>query len=136
MRIQIRSLGVPTNFNFLTKDLSSTGAFVICDNFKAYPFIPNSTILDCVVDLGTEGTREISKLTFLGRIMRVVDQGDTHGFGVKMIQISHEEKQVLDAFVQRHGSPDLSIHESHEEHVTQNNLAGEPFPEEEIKSAS
>ena len=113
LRITLRSLGSPNEYVFLTKDLSATGAFVLCSNFKRYPFHLTSTLLDCMVELKVPETEDIYRLSFLAKIARIVEaqgQGATaiSGFGVRIVQISMEQRTFLESFIQRHGAPDVN----------------------------
>jgi hypothetical protein len=113
LRISLRSLGSPNEFVFLTKDLSATGAFVLCPNIKRYPFQQQSTLLDCAVDLKEPKSDEIHRLQFLAKIARVVEaQGEgasaISGFGIRIVQISNELRSLLESFIQRHGAPDIN----------------------------
>jgi hypothetical protein len=113
LRVTLRSLGSPNEFVFLTKDLSATGAFVLCSNFKRYPFQQTSTLLDCVVELKVPEAEETYRLTFLAKIARVVEaKGEgalsISGFGVRIVQISQDQRVFLESFIQRHGAPDVN----------------------------
>jgi hypothetical protein len=113
LKISLRSLGAPNEYLFTTKDLSATGAFVLCSNFANYPFIPLSTLLDCTVELNEPETGETHRLKFLAKVARVVEakgEGATQisGFGIRIVQISQELRLLLELFIQRHGSPDVN----------------------------
>lgn len=113
LRITLRSLGSPNEYVFLTKDLSATGAFVLCSHFKRYPFQQATTLLDCAVELKVPETGETYKLCFLAKIARVVEaKGEgalsISGFGVRIVQISQDQRIFLESFIQRHGAPDVN----------------------------
>jgi hypothetical protein len=113
LRVTLRSLGSPNEFVFLTKDLSATGAFVLCTNFQRYPFQQASTLLDCVVELKVPDSNDMHRLVFLAKIARVVEaQGEgasgISGFGVRIVQITQDQRQTLESFIQRHGAPDIN----------------------------
>jgi|GEM_PF-656612 len=113
LRITLRSLGSPNEFVFHTKDLSATGAFVLCAVFKRYPFQQQSTLLDASVELKEPDSDEVTKLQFLAKIARVVEaqgQGASSisGFGIRIVQISQEQRATLEGFIQRNGSPDVN----------------------------
>jgi hypothetical protein len=108
----IKSLGSRNEFSFVTKDLSSSGLFALCGNLSDYPFQQTSTILDCEVDLGAQSHPPYAKVRFLGKIARIMDggaaDGDMPGFGIRIVQISHESRVVLENYISAHGTPDLS----------------------------
>ncbi len=112
LRIHLKSLGTQNEYAFLTKDLSATGAFVICTDVKRYPFQTTSTLLDACVELKTQESVGSTKLHFICKIARVVE-GDplnarvTSGFGIRIIQIAHEQRQILEQFIARHGAPEV-----------------------------
>lgn len=114
LRISLKSLGSQTEFPFLTKDLSATGAFVLCSDFKRYPFQLTSTILDAQVELRGNDGSEVMTIGFLAKVARIVEahgEGSTaiSGFGIRIIQISSEYKQKLENFIARHGHPDAQL---------------------------
>lgn len=114
LKITLRSLGAPNEYLFLTKDLSATGAFVLCSIFKRYPFQTASTILEAVVELQSPETHEVTKLSFLAKVARVVEaHGDganqISGFGIRIIQMATEQRQILENFIARHGSPEVAV---------------------------
>ena len=86
LRITLRSLGSPNEYVFLTKDLSATGAFVLCSNFKRYPFQLTSTLLDCMVELkvpeirNTKGTIEKRKGVVSPEQSRWLDHYNSSGY--------------------------------------------------------
>ncbi len=108
----IKSLGSRNEFSFVTKDLSSSGLFALCNNLSDYPFQQASTILDCEVDLGAQSIPPYTKIRFFGKIARIMDGGtaddDLPGFGVRIVQISHEFRVVLENYIAAHGTPDLN----------------------------
>lgn len=113
LNVTLRSVGSPNEFQFLTKDLSATGAFVLCNNFKRYPFQPASTLLDVVVELKNPETQEILKMPFMAKIARVVEAHGVgamqiSGFGIRIVQMSLEQRTLLENFIARHGSPDVA----------------------------
>ena len=108
LRIVLKSIGTLNSWDFLTKDLSSTGAFVICENVKRYPFQPQSTLIDASVELKNPDSAEVHKLQFIGKIARVVDAKEgLSGFGLRIIQISNEQRMILENFIVNHGAPDF-----------------------------
>lgn len=109
--IYLKSIGTQNSFKFMTKDLSATGAFVLCQNFHSYPFQTQSTILDAFVELLDPDTGKVTGLNFLAKIARVVEahgEGATHisGFGVRIVQMDFRERQILEQFIASHGTPD------------------------------
>ena len=135
LKITLRSLGAPNEYIFTTKDLSATGAFVLCSKFAAYPFIPQSTLLECAVELKEPDTGEFHKLNFLAKVARVVEakgEGATHisGFGIRIVQISQELRLLLELFIQRHGSPDIN-HQAAEQAGLLQHMNLRPQQEEE-----
>jgi hypothetical protein len=105
LQISLRSLGTGNEYHFQTKDLSATGMFVICSDHKRYPFLVSSTLLETIVQLNAGGDSETFELRCLCKIARIVD-GQVKGFGVRIIQISPDQKQTLEQFIAKHGSPD------------------------------
>lgn len=105
LQISLRSLGTGNEYHFQTKDLSATGMFVICSDHKRYPFQVSSTLLETVVQLNAGGDSETFELRCLCKIARIVE-GQVKGFGVRIIQISPDQKQTLEQFIAKHGSPD------------------------------
>lgn len=113
LRIVLKSLGSQTEFPFLTKDLSATGAFVLCANFKRYPFQLASTLLESTVELKSPDFPESTSIQFLAKVARIVEahgEGSNaiSGFGIRIVQISAEYKQKLESFIARHGQVDQS----------------------------
>jgi PilZ domain len=113
LSITLRSLGSPVEIPFLTKDLSSTGAFILCPQFRKTPFQLQSTIMECIVELKHPETQETQQLKFLAKIARVVAATGTgassiSGFGVRICQIALDQKVILEQFIQKHGSPEVS----------------------------
>jgi hypothetical protein len=112
--VVLKSLGSRNEFAFTTFDLSSTGLFAVCSNFADYPFQQNSTILDCEVDLGPQSHPPYSKIRFLGKIARVVEpsaaqtESQPAGFGIRIVQIPHDSRVILENYISAHGTPDLS----------------------------
>lgn len=111
LKVTLKSIGTPNEFVFVTKDLSSTGAFVICKNLRRYPFQPISTILEAEVEL--KSTDDISHIPirFLCKIARVVesdalDLAVIPGFGIHIIQMPHEQRLIFEKYIATHGSPD------------------------------
>lgn len=109
--ITLRSLGTGTEYHFLTKDLSSTGMFVLCSDHERYPFVVGSTLIETVVHLETEieGSRDVHNLNCLCKVARIVEASGpngTSGYGVRIVQISPEERAVLENFIATHGSPE------------------------------
>lgn len=114
LRIILRSLGTPTEYHFWTKDLSATGAFVLCLNFKHTPFQPQSTLLEAQVELTAPDTLEVIPMQFLAKIARVVEAkgegaNQISGFGLRIIQITLEQRTILESFIARHGSAEATI---------------------------
>jgi hypothetical protein len=114
--IQVKGIGTRNEYPFLTRDLSATGAFVVCSDFWNYPFQPSSTILDCVVELRSPNQSERPQIHFLAKIARVVESartetGMTEGFGIRILQISMEHRHLLENYIGTHGTPDATIHE-------------------------
>jgi hypothetical protein len=113
LKIKLRSLGTPNEYNFTTKDLSATGAFVLCPNFRQYPFIPQSTLLEATVELFEPETGDLHHLHFLAKIARVVEaRGEgamaISGFGIRIVQMSQTLRVLLEGFISRHGAPDVN----------------------------
>jgi hypothetical protein len=111
LNIVLKSIGSPVEIPFITKDLSATGAFVLCPQFRKTPFQQQSTILDCTVELKNPESDELQTLKFLAKIARVVAATGTgavsiSGFGIRICQISMDQRLVLEQFIQRHGSPE------------------------------
>lgn len=115
--IVIKSVGTRNEYSFVTKDLSATGAFVVCPDMQKYPFQQVSTILDCIVELTPPGKTEVVKIRFLGKIARIVDTPSTQpnqtqetsvaGFGIRILQISPDQKYILDNYIAQHGTPEI-----------------------------
>lgn len=121
LHIKLRSLGTGNEYHFLTKDLSATGMLVLCSDHKRYPFQVQSTLLETVIQLQAVGESETHELRCLCKIARLVD-GKVTGFGVRIVQISPEQRQALEQFISKHGSPDNLVPYSasgspHEEHT-------------------
>lgn len=111
LRVTLKSLGSQTEYPFLTKDLSATGAFVLCSDFKRYPFQLNSTILDVMVELRDTDFPDAVPIQFLAKIARIVEahgEGSTtiSGFGIRIIQMGNDTKHKLDVFIAKHGHPE------------------------------
>ncbi|MEY4066063.1 MAG: hypothetical protein RIR26_2271 [Pseudomonadota bacterium] len=108
LHVSLRSLGTGNEYHFLTKDLSATGMFVLCSDQKRYPFLPQSTILETTVWLKADEHSEGQELHCLCKIARIVE-GTAHsasGFGVRIVQISNEQRHTLEHFIATHGSPE------------------------------
>lgn len=108
LHVSLRSLGTGNEYHFLTKDLSATGMFVLCTDQKRYPFLPQSTILETTVWLKAEEEGESQELQCLCKIARIVEGGahSPSGFGVRIVQISNEQRHTLEHFIATHGSPE------------------------------
>jgi hypothetical protein len=114
LSVVIKSIGTRSEFGFVTKDLSVSGAFVKCDKMHSYPFQVSSTILECEVNMGSQSTPPNTKVEFLARIARVVEaagggQSEEKGFGIRIVQISPEHRLMLESFVSAHGTVDGSL---------------------------
>jgi hypothetical protein len=110
LRVHLKSLGSQNVYTFWTKDLSSTGAFVLCQDFHSYPFQSASTILEAVVELKDPVTNEVTDLALLAKIARVVEAhgagaSNISGFGIRIVQMEFRERQVLENFIESHGMP-------------------------------
>ncbi|NBX16959.1 MAG: PilZ domain-containing protein [Proteobacteria bacterium] len=105
LRISLKSLGTGSEYHFMTKDLSATGMFVLCNDHKRYPFIPQSTLLETVIQLQADGTTENHELKCLCKIARIVE-GQVVGYGVRIVQISPDQRQALEQFISKHGTPE------------------------------
>jgi hypothetical protein len=111
LSITLKSLGTGNEYHFLTKDLSSTGMFVLCSDHKRYPFIVGSTLIETVVNLQAENDQngELHRLQCLCKIARMVEASGPNGnsgYGVRIIQIAPEERTALENFIATHGSPE------------------------------
>jgi hypothetical protein len=109
--IQLRSFGTQNVYSFWTKDLSATGAFVLCLDFGVYPFQPSSTIIEATVELRDPVTNEVHNLPFMAKVARVVEAHGAgaaliSGFGLRIIHMDFGERQVLETFIASHGKPD------------------------------
>ena len=105
----LKSLGTGNEYHFLTKDLSATGMFVLCTEHKRYPFLVQSTLIETVVHLQAGEGEESHELRCLCKIARIVEGSGPNpvsGFGVRMIQISPEQRIALEQFIAKHGSPE------------------------------
>jgi hypothetical protein len=105
LHVSLKSLGTSNEYHFLTKDLSATGMFVLCADHKRYPFQMQSTLIETRVLLKADGEPETHELHCLCKIARLVD-GQVKGFGVRIIQITSEQRHLLEQFIAKHGSPD------------------------------
>lgn len=117
LRVHLKSLGTQNVCTFWTKDLSATGAFVLCQDFHSYPFQTASTILEAVVELKDPITLEVTDLPLLAKIARVVEAhgagaSSISGFGIRIVQMEFRGRQVLETFIESHGKPDLSMSRS------------------------
>lgn len=113
LKINLKSFGSQTRYAFLTKDLSATGVFVLCQNFASYPFQPNSTLIEATVELLDPMTQQTQQLDFIARIARVVEahgagSASISGFGLRIIQMDFAQRQYLEAFIASHGKPDMA----------------------------
>jgi hypothetical protein len=111
LNIVLKSIGSPVEIPFVTKDLSATGAFVLCPQFRKTPFQQQNTLLDCTVELRNPESHELQTLKFLAKIARVVAATGTgamsiSGFGIRICQISMDQRLVLEQFIQKHGAPE------------------------------
>jgi len=111
LHISLKSLGTGNDYHFLTRDLSATGMFVLCSDHKRYPFIPQTTLLESKILLEAGDGTEAVELHCLCKIMRIVEgQGPNgaanSGFGVRIVQIAAEQRQALEQFISKHGSPE------------------------------
>ena len=136
LKIVLRSVGAPNEYPFLTKDLSATGAFVLCPNFRRYPFQHTSTILDAVVELRSPDSSEINRLQFLAKIARVVEAhgegaSQISGFGIRIIQISMDQRNLLESFIARNGAPEAG--QGLADAVLSDDVADPEEPEPELR---
>lgn len=114
LKVHLRSFGTHNVYTFWTKDLSATGAFVLCLDFNIYPFQPASTILEATVELRDPVTEDVHNLHFMAKVARVVEAHGAgaaliSGFGLRIIQIDFGERQVLETYIASHGRPDASM---------------------------
>ena len=114
LRIHLRSFGTPNVYTFWTRDLSATGAFVLCLDFRSYPFQPSSTIIEARVELNDPVTHEVVNLEFMARVARVLEAhgagaSQISGFGLRIIQMDFNQRQILESFIASHGKPDASL---------------------------
>ncbi len=105
LQISLKSLGTGSEYHFLTKDLSATGMFVICNDHKRFPFQPQSTLLETIIQLKAGESAENHELKCLCKIARIVE-GQVSGYGMRIVQIAPEQRQALEQFIAKHGSPD------------------------------
>lgn len=105
LQISLKSLGTGSEYHFLTKDLSATGMFVICNDHKRFPFQPQSTLLETIIQLKAGESSENHELKCLCKIARIVE-GQVSGYGMRIVQIAPEQRQALEQFIAKHGSPD------------------------------
>lgn len=124
--IKIKSLGSRNGHQFKTKDLSASGAFVFCEDIRDFPFQQTATILECLVTLRPHEGAEAVFVQFLAKIARVVEPADVvplddapesehkllagrqyPGFGIRIVQISPDQRYILENYIARHGTPDI-----------------------------
>lgn len=105
LQISLKSLGTGNEYHFLTKDLSATGMFVLCNDHKRFPFQPQSTLLETVIQLKAGESSDVHELKCLSKIARIVE-GQVCGYGMRIVQIAPEQRQALEQFIAKHGSPD------------------------------
>lgn len=134
LSITLKSLGTGNEYHFLTKDLSATGMFVLCTDHKRYPFVVGSTLIETVVNLQAENdtSGEVHRLQCLCKIARMVEASGPNGnsgFGVRIIQITAEERTALESFIATHGSPENFVPYSG------GGAEPEPLPPELIKNS-
>lgn len=114
LHISLQSLGTSNEYIFQTKDLSATGAFVICHEVKAYPFQTTSTILEARIELKHHTEEPQEQIQFLAKIARIVEfveedalpQSKTPGFGIRIVMIGDDDRRTLESFIARHGQVD------------------------------
>jgi hypothetical protein len=100
----IRSFGSKHPYYLRTTNVSSGGAFVATEGKQKLPFSLQS-ILEISLYLNKERTESIE---FVAKIAHL---NKDHGFGLKITQISDEDQQKLNAFVDGviQNSPELVI---------------------------
>jgi len=91
-RVQVRSIGSLTRYEFDTENVSNGGIFVRGKE-GAYPFRPE-TILEIWLTLGSD--EEEDKVFFNGKIMHNYNGG----FGIKVIQISDKDAARLAKYIE------------------------------------
>lgn len=109
LRVTLKSLGTGNEYHFLTKDLSATGMFVLCNEHKRYPFLPQVTLIETIVNLQANESSESHQLQCLCKIARIVEgsgPNPTSGYGVRIVQIAPEQRIALEQFIAKHGSPE------------------------------
>lgn len=113
LKVHLRSFGTQNTYSFWTKDLSATGAFVLCLDFTNYPFQPASTVLEATIELRDPISGDVHNLNFLAKVARVVEAHGVgaaliSGFGLRIIQMDFGERQVLETFIASYGRPDTT----------------------------
>ena len=99
-KVTISSFGSPLQYEFTTRDISTTGVFILCNDLEPYPFQQTSTMLDCMLHL-PEGH---SKVRFMAKIARILynspeSEQSEAGVGLKIVQLLREDLKVLEQFI-------------------------------------
>ena len=103
IKVVICSIGGQVRYDLTTKDISTTGFFLEYESPARFPF-NRSTILEVWLTL-----EENRKIFFNGKMARVVyPKGEesenvvesSPGIGIKIVQISQENNEKLDGFIQ------------------------------------
>lgn len=104
LKIQTKSLGTRTEHHFVTNDLSSTGAFILCENASKQPFLLNSTLLECKLEIFDEQQKPFW-ISFLAKLARFVEETNQEhkGFGIRIVQISQDSKYYLEQYIDHNG---------------------------------
>jgi len=96
--ISLRSIGSPFEFVFMTHNISSSGFFIVCQDFAQLPFHALSTLIEGVLEMDEE-----RKIHFIAKIARIVtsQESGTAGFGLRIVHMNMQHKEMLEEDILR-----------------------------------
>ncbi len=100
--VVINSIGSQISYSLKTRNISIDGLFLECENPERVPFTPSS-LIEAHLDID-EGEFVFFNIKIVHFVLPQDNKATLWGpgFGVKIVQISKEDKIRLESFVQLH----------------------------------
>jgi hypothetical protein len=106
LKIDINILGSDHTYHLETKNISTSGMLVECENLSLLPFKEKKTIIRCTLfleDFKDRNSTKVSKVEFMGKVIRFAQEpeGTEHvlAFGLKIIDISSKDLGYLEELI-------------------------------------